>query len=247
MIDRDPSRVARYWVPHHVRFCVTATGAVALDLKRTRYFGIGTKETRALATLAINWSSASVVDSGSSELMPAEEAVANLANALVNAGLLATAPPSDEPLACRTHRLDLQSVECAYPRKGIPRLRHSVAFARAFRWAKRSIDSRDLYSIVREIECEKSQLAPAEADKAQAVESVSAFRRLRPYVFAAKDQCLMHALALTKFLMLSGTSPTWIIAVRPRPWAAHSWVQLDNLVLDSNPEEINGYTPILAV
>jgi hypothetical protein len=47
--------------------------------------------------------------------------------------------------------------------------------------------------------------------------------------------------------MHSGLAATWVIAVRPRPWGAHSWVQLDNLLLDTNPEEINGYTPILSV
>lgn len=248
MINRDPSGAAPYWVPPHVRFCVTSTGAVVLDLKRTRYFGIGSKETRALATLALNWSRASVVDGDSIELMPSEEALGNLANLLVTAGLLATAPPSEEPLACQMHRLDLRSVECEHHYRGFPRMRHILALARAFRWAKRAINSRDLYSIVREIEREKVLLLPVtESDTRLAIESVSAFRRLRPYAFTAKDQCLVHALTLTKFLMLSGTSPTWIIAVRPRPWAAHSWVQLNNLVLDSNPEEVNGYTPILAV
>ena len=64
------------------------------------------------------------------------------------------------------------------------------------------------------------------------------FRRLRPYAFAAKDQCLFHALALLKFLAYYNIFPTWVIAVRPTPWAAHSWLQLGNHVLDCNPEEI---------
>jgi len=35
--------------------------------------------------------------------------------------------------------------------------------------------------------------------------------------------------------------------VRPKPWAAHSWLQLSSFVLDCNPEEICEYTPILAI
>jgi hypothetical protein len=73
------------------------------------------------------------------------------------------------------------------------------------------------------------------------------FRRLRPYAFAAKDQCLFHALSLLKFLAQYNIHPTWVIAVRPTPWAAHSWLQLGTLVLDCTPEEISGYTPILAI
>ena len=76
---------------------------------------------------------------------------------------------------------------------------------------------------------------------------MSIFRRLRPYEFAAKDQCLFHALALLKFLAHYNIHPTWVIAVRPTPWAAHSWLQLGTLVLDCTPEEISGYTPILAI
>ena len=49
-----------FWMPPHTRVCVTATGAVLLDLKRNRYFGLGYREVRSLSTLATNWSSASM-------------------------------------------------------------------------------------------------------------------------------------------------------------------------------------------
>ena len=59
-----------FWMPPHTRVCVTATGAVLLDLKRNRYFGLGYREARSLSTLATNWSSASTSAAGPLEPMP---------------------------------------------------------------------------------------------------------------------------------------------------------------------------------
>ncbi len=83
--------------------------------------------------------------------------------------------------------------------------------------------------------------------KAQIFDLIAAFRRLRPLAFTAKGRCLVHALTLVKFLSHYGVRPTWYIGVMLRPWAAHSWVQLDGLVLDSTPEKVCEFTPILAV
>ena len=41
--------------------------------------------------------------------------------------------------------------------------------------------------------------------------------------------------------------PTWVIGVRTKPWAAHSWVQQGTLLLDANPEQVCDYSPILAI
>jgi hypothetical protein len=125
-------------------------------------------------------------------------------------------------------------------------LHHLIAFLRACIWAKRAVDSRLLYSIACEVAESKAGITH-DIDLQHTVELVSLFRRLRPYAFAAKDKCLFHALALLKFLAHYNIHPTWVIAVRPTPWAAHSWLQLGTLVLDCTPEEISGYTPILAI
>jgi hypothetical protein len=226
---------------------VTATGAVLLDLKRNRYFGLGYREARSLSTLAANWAAASTPSGQSLEPMQAEDA-ARLADALVKAGFLTqVAPPEPGPrfVAIDCHAT-LTSV--GYELSAAPRmhLHHIVAFLRACIWAKRAVDSRPLYSIACEIAESKAGITH-DNDLEHTIALVSVFRRLRPYAFAAKDQCLFHALALLKFLAHYNIHPTWVIAVRPTPWAAHSWLQLGTFVLDCNPEEISGYTPILAL
>ena len=106
--------------------------------------------------------------------------------------------------------------------------------------------SRTLYSVA----CEISEARTSDSevvDLQRTIELVSVFRRLRPYAFEAKDRCLFHALALQRFLFRYGSYPTWVVGVSARPWAAHSWVQVEECVLDSSPEDVCAFTPVLAV
>jgi hypothetical protein len=245
--DVGTTKKNEYWMPSHTRICVTATGAVLLDLKRNRYFGLGDREARSLATLAANWSATSTSSGAALEPMPPDDA-ARLADALIKAGFLTPVAPTES--GPRFVSLDSSAAltSVGYELSATPQLHlhHIGAFLRACIWGKRAVDSRLLYSIACEV-AETKTRAAADVDIQRTVELVSIFRRLRPYAFAAKDQCLFHALALLRFLSHYDIHPTWVIAVRPTPWAAHSWLQLGSFVLDCNPEEISGYTPILAI
>jgi hypothetical protein len=239
-----------YWLPPHVRACSTATGTVLLDLRRNRYFGVGRKESRALSSLAANWQhaqSASATFASDPEPLPLADAV-RIADKLVQAGLLsndASAPAAFTPTQIDLNSL-LTSVGHELNRKSPIRWRHIIDFVRACTWARRSVRSRTLYLVAEEIGRRKNDAgAPFDADRA--IELVGVFRRLRPHTFAARDQCLFHALALVKFLGSYDIYPTWVIGVRTKPWAAHSWVQQGTLLLDANPEQVCDYTPILAI
>ncbi len=234
-------------MPPHTRVCVTATGAVLLDLKRNRYFGLGQREARSLSTLATNWSAASTPFGQPLEPMQLDDA-ARLADALIKAGFLTSIAPTESgpSFAAIESNATLTSVGHELSAAVRLHLHHMVAFLRACIWAKRAVDSRLLYSIACEVAANKTG-AQQTVDLGRTIELVCVFRRLRPYAFAAQDQCLFHALALLKFLSQYDIFPTWVIAVRPKPWAAHSWLQLGSFVLDCNPEEICEYTPILAI
>lgn len=247
MPDIGTHNKQEFWMPSHTRVCVTATGAVVLDLKRNRYFGLGYREARSLSTLATNWSSASTIAGHELEPMPLDDA-ARLADALVKAGFLTPVAPTETGPGFTAIESNAALTSVGHELSAAVRLRlgHIVAFLRACIWAKRAVDSRLLYSIACEVAANKA-VAPHTIDLERTIELVSAFRRLRPYAFAAKDQCLFHALALLKFLSHYNIYPTWVIAVRPKPWAAHSWLQFGSFVLDCNPEEICEYTPILAI
>lgn len=237
----------QYWVPSHVRACVTATGAVLLDLQRNRYYAIGPKEASSLAALALNWSAASTQAHTSQEELTVAEAT-RIADGLVRERLLSSVPVPPAPF--KTVPIDMHAALTSggyeAPRCVSPRLHHIARFLRACLWARHAVRSQRLYTIACDLS-EAKAAARSAGDLQWAIELVTIFRRLRPYRFAASDQCLFHALALVKFLSHYDTFPTWVIGVRAKPWGAHSWVQQGTLLLDANPEHVCEYAPILTV
>lgn len=236
-----------FWVPTHIRACSTTTGAVVLDLRRSRYFGIGANELNALMSFGADMTLSDAAPPSQSSMSSADIPLRTV-EALIAAGLLAREPPIEAALP--SPRIDLNGtlmsvgyeIRCRAPLHAA----HLVNFLQACAWAWRAKQYRTLYEIVREISAAKSQFAPPlEVDRAS--ELACTFRRLRPLAFAAREQCLFHALALVKFLSFYRIFPTWVIGVQTRPWSAHSWVQTGNLLLDANPEHVCEYTPILTI
>ncbi len=237
----------QYWIPPHVRVCPLLASTVLLDLKRNRYFGIGTQETRALSTLALNWNEANGSATAVERLTP--DAATAMADALLNAGLLSRDAPSDSA-AFYGAPLDLTgtltSAGHELNRSAPLRVTHIAAFLAALVWTRRALRARALYSIACEIRDQKAA-AGGTFDETRALELVGIFRRLRPHTFAARDRCLFHSLALVRFMARHAVFPTWVIGVRAKPWGAHAWVQRGKLLLDANPEQVCEYTPILTV
>jgi hypothetical protein len=238
--------IQQYWVPPHLRVCPLLASTVLLDLKRNRYFGLGTQETRALSTLALNWDD---VNGNAAEVQRLEPSTAvPMADALIEAGLLSRDAPLDGAVSTAPADLSGALTSAGHELQSTARLRaaHVASFLVALTWTRRALQSRSLYSIACEIRDLKASATHA-FDEQRAVELVGIFRRLRPHTFAAKDRCLFHALALVKFLSRHDVFPNWVIGVRARPWGAHSWVQHDKLLLDANPEQVCEYAPILTV
>ena len=237
----------QYWIPAHVRVCPLLASTILLDLKRNRYFGIGTKETRALSTLALNWNEANGSAAAVEQLAP--EIAIDMADALIEAGLLSRDVPT-ERAAFGGAPVDLSGVLTSagheLSRNSSLRLSHVASFIAALAWTRRALRSRTLYSIACDIR-DRKVAAGNNFDEAKAIELVGIFRRLRPHTFAARDRCLFHSLALVRFMSRHALFPTWVIGVRARPWGAHAWVQQDKLLLDASPEQVCEYTPILTV
>ena len=85
----------------------------------------------------------------------------------------------------------------------------------------------------------------APLEPAEVFEHVQAFRRLRRLFFSEKDRCLLNALALVLFLRRYGYFPLFVIGVKTRPFAAHSWVQHEQILLEGDPANICHFVPIL--
>ena len=74
---------------------------------------------------------------------------------------------------------------------------------------------------------------------------VERFMRLRVFLFSAKDECLFDSLALLNFLAWHGVFADWVFGVQARPFCAHCWVQLRDVVINDTIEHVTTYTPIM--
>lgn len=233
----------RYWLPPHIRITPNTSGAVVLDLQRNRYIGIGQKETQAIARVAANLPYAA----GELPQQPMEESLA-IAQLLAEAGLLSTAEPRLPILA--QGQIDLEGHLSSVGHEiEVPRAMHAghvLNFSLACGWAKWALKRRTLFWIAQTV-AQRKQAGGAAFQLDECAALVGIFRRLRPLAFTAKDQCLFHALALVRFLSSYQMFPSWVIGVRMRPWAAHSWVQHHTVLMDASPEEVCEYSPILTI
>ncbi len=77
-------------------------------------------------------------------------------------------------------------------------------------------------------------------------EKAMAFLAIRR-VISTQDHCLNWSIALIDYLAKGGHYPTLVVGVRRKPFAAHAWVQADDLLLNDIPDRVARYSPILAV
>lgn len=93
--------------------------------------------------------------------------------------------------------------------------------------------------------------APAAApvvpnDEARLDRLVAAVRAARPWV-PYEGECLQRSFQLRRFLADAGIATCWYFGVRTWPFAAHCWLQIDDLVLGDRLERVRFYAPILVV
>jgi len=261
-IDASGVRSMRYHLPSYVHACRTGGGLVFLDARRDRYFGLGGAHVGRLAERVTGLCGDERAPDGlpsqddppgqdgppSQDDPPSQSVVMDkvegLAERLIGAGLLGrgsgdvprrhdkSVPPPEMGSAApiSEDRVRLRPIEV---------LRFFQACGRAA-WALRW---RSLESIASRVSAARREGAPYDAARAR--ELVRVFQTLRSWTFSEKNRCLFNALALVYFLRGYGCFPHFVIGVKAAPFAAHSWVQKEGVVLDGDPASVGHFVPIL--
>jgi transglutaminase superfamily protein len=212
-----------------------------LDLHADRYYGLDSRQTIALSRAVKGWPRMACdvsIDTGS---------VRETAQYFFDRGLLtqdASRGKSAEPVV-------LSRVEQALYRwdpRSTPRIsaRDAVHMAGAVTRATISLRLRHLRHTVARIGRRKARKqigASAEAMQ----DATSKFLALRPLFYTVGGRCLYDSVVLLEFLAARRLFPEWVIGITMVPFAAHSWVQFENAVLNDEPEFVRGFTPILAI
>jgi hypothetical protein len=87
---------------------------------------------------------------------------------------------------------------------------------------------------------------PASGDALDAIEAGRRFWTLLPYL-PIEGECLVRSALLMRFLRAAGLDADWVFGVRLHPFAAHCWVQVNDICLNDDVERLSAYAPIMVV
>lgn len=229
----------------HVRACRDDEQVILLDLRRNKYLGIGGAASLALADRVEGWPG--TPESKGDRATPA--ALGLLTQRLASQGLLTDTPSARLPSSTVEEATSSFDFETSLEGSNIS-ARRLGRFLRSAATAALWMRFRSLESIATAVSARRHRLQGAESDGAALDamrSSTTAYEKLRPLVLTAQDKCLHDSLALVGFLASEGAFPHWVIGVKTRPFVAHSWVQIGEVVLNDQHENVRRFRPILVV
>jgi hypothetical protein len=237
------------WLIH----CIANDRIVFLDLKNNAYVALEPPSIRHPLSL-----SDALIESRTSPLPTTEYAarVTSVMQSLVTRGLLTT-----DPLGAK----EAKFVSVSRPTKTLlPRalllancvasngsLKPSYLFAfwRAVALAASTLKVMSMWRIVDHAKRRRTGRMRKEQSfrEESAVELISVYYRLRPYLLIGSDSCLFDSLALLNFLASFLLFPRWVFGVQMTPFVAHCWLQHEDVVLNDTPARVCSYVPIMSV
>jgi hypothetical protein len=216
--------MAYFRLPDHLGVCEVDGQVLMLDLRRDRYLALDSGAARAMR----RWRD------GSARLEEDPEL-----DRLLHSGMLMTTtlPQLDRWRACAVPRRSLLDIASLSPRSGLPALPEVAASL----WQARILlKRRGLEHAVRQC---RPAMSVGTTDPLLHVAAFRAARRLLP----TPPNCLADSLALSRFLSRRNVASVMVFGVKLDPFAAHCWLQQDDVILNDAADAVATFTPIMAV
>ena len=236
----------RLGLASHVRACACDGQVILLDLRRSRYLGIGSEASKVLGACVDNWPLERPRLDGPTSRAP----INKLVQQLLSQGLLTPMPTGlqvgsakDGTVDEATGSLDFEDLVTSV-RISAGRLSR---FLRCSATASLRLRLQTLQLIAASLADRKARLDRPSCTWETLKESAIAFEKLRPFVFSARSKCLYDSLAMIEFLAAEGKAANWVIGVTTAPFGAHAWVQSGSIVLNDQHENVRRFRPILVV
>ena len=213
-----------------VSFCFVEDHAVALDLRRDRYFGLSAAQSEALRGLSCGKA-------------VGKAAAADL-SVLLARGLVVTHQGHGDVQPCRYAPPRTSLREDHHGRAGATLADAiEVAIIVLETWAMLRL--RPLAWVIEQRQ--RSRASASRSDTRVSAETLAlrflAVRGLSPI----RPRCLLDSLALLRFLTRHGSDADLVLAVAVRPFEAHAWAQLGDRALNETTHRAAMLTPILVV
>lgn len=209
-------------------FCITSGEPVFLDTLADRYFCLAADEQAAF--LALLRDPADTV---------AHRAIADigLLDPAIGSGNAATLTPAQSVgiaaslLDAPVSRTDVTT----FARAGMRRARTAVALRRS-----------GLGAILGDFAARKRRISRSVRQVDEIATIAQGHERLA-LITASLDQCLPRSLALAHHLVDHGHCADLVLAVHLRPFKAHCWVQIGDLLVNDRCDTVSPFTPILVL
>jgi hypothetical protein len=244
--------VQQYWLSRHVFHCVVNNYVVFLDSRSNKYLALPACEAAQLVGRVRAWNSRGPQDAtecGSSK-KPGDDCI----KALVERNMITTDQKTGReaisisvprptrslripsnishharflPTGCRAQtavRLVAACVMSYFQLRFAPLHRLLYAVNRLRIAGRRATDFCDLDALTR---------------------LSTEFQLLRPYLYTARDACLFDSLTGIRLLAAYRIFPSWVFGVRLSPFAAHCWLQIDDILVNDTIERVRHFTPIM--
>jgi transglutaminase superfamily protein len=236
--------MARLGLARHVFVCRDEDYIVVLDLKQDRYFALEAAPTAPLSVVLPGW------PAPAPDGVLSDSAIAAAAPLVRRGWLLEEGAESKEatPVRNAVPEGDLTGeADGADEKLGLGTV---AAFVTASLFAKFALRFWPFERVIRRVaqrRARRAEVVSESFDFERARKLVYAFTRMRAFLFSTRDECLHDSLAILEFLARHQLFPSWVFAVRARPFAAHCWVQHDGLVFNDTVEHVSSYVPIMVV
>jgi hypothetical protein len=176
--------------------------------------------------------------------LPSENVIAGL----LARGILTTSPISKGALTIPAPQSALTITTAAAAQRRVPTmllLRFAMALlAVTVRHRDNKLES--LLGWLRQRQCairrDGHSVTPEETAK-----QMDSFLRLRVWFYTAAQRCLFDSLVLAVFLTKQKIPCTFVIGVSTKPFLAHAWLQIGELVLNDTAEHVQMFKAILAI
>jgi Transglutaminase-like superfamily len=233
----SPAAAPPYFLSRQAHVCVANDTVFILDSTTGKYLSLDKDAAAGLGSLILDW--------------PIEAkncSAPTVLQSLIDRCLITKDPELGKPATPSRAQLPTNWLRDGQPR-GCPDItvsdlcRFSISAAYAL-YSKRFLPFRHTLSRVRR---RKQATQDRRTDIGELASLVRVFDWLRPLGFRKTNECFLYCLALNEFLSKYDIYPTWIFAVRARPFAAHCWLQYGDQALTDIPFNLRQMVPILVL
>lgn len=238
-----------YYIGPHFHYCIVDDAVVLLNEETGQYIALPA-ELNAAFLRATQANHHCETGQRANDVTIRPEGLIAL-DSLIEAGVLTT--KSDEGHDTSTPALvaavSLLDSLLLHSKSRAIKARNLAAFSAAVFTAIRLMKFTRFASTVQRIRMAQARIpCPSKPlDSASVASLILAFRRMRLWTYSASRACLFDSLVLSEFLRRNGIATSFVFGVQTKPFRAHAWVQLGDMVVNDRLERVTCYTPILVI